>query len=159
MVACGSLWQSVTFLGILWQSLAVCVSLWQPVAICCSLWQHVAVCCSLWQSVPVCCVLWQPVTFCGITCQPVAVYGSLWRFVAACCSLWQSFPNYSKNNVTSFVPQARRLMFARRSTPDYPFSISSVSFVFLISLLLCAISTVLWGGATSICDGIILLII
>ena len=32
---------------------------------------------------------------------------------------------------------------------DYPFSIFSVSFVFCVTL------TVLWGGATSICDGII----
>ena len=38
---------------------------------------------------------------------------------------------------------------------DYPFSIFSVSSVFLNSLLFCVISTVLWGGATSICDGII----
>ena len=76
-------------------------------------------------------------------------------FVAACCSLWQPFPNFSKNNVTSFAPQARRLMFGRRSAPDYPFSIFSVSFVFLNSILFCVISTVLWGGATSIFDGII----
>ena len=46
-------------------------------------------------------------------------------------------------------------MFARRSALDYPSSIFSVSFVFLNSLLFCLISTVLWGGATSICDGII----
>ena len=39
---------------------------------------------------------------------------------------------------------------------DYPFSIFSVSSVFLNSLLFCVISTVLWGGATSICDGIII---
>ena len=57
--------------------------------------------------------------------------------------------------VTSFAPQARRLMFARRSPPDYPSSIFLVSFVFLSSLLFCLISTVLWSGATSICDGII----
>ena len=60
--------------------------------------------------------------------------------------------------VTSFAPQARRLMFARRSPPDYPSSIFLVSFVFLSSLLFCLISTVLWSGATSICDGIILVI-
>ena len=46
-------------------------------------------------------------------------------------------------------------MFARRSPPDYPSSIFLVSFVFLSSLLFCLISTVLWSGATSICDGII----
>ena len=46
-------------------------------------------------------------------------------------------------------------MYVRRSPPDYAFSIFSVSFVFLNSLLFCLISTVLWGGATSICDGII----
>ena len=36
-----------------------------------------------------------------------------------------------------------------------PFSIFSVYFVFLNSLLFCVISTVQWSGATSICDGII----
>ena len=46
-------------------------------------------------------------------------------------------------------------MFALRSAPDYSFCIFSVSFVFLNCLLFCVISTVLWGGATSICDGII----
>ena len=44
----------------------------------------------------------------------------------------------------------------RLSTPDYPSHIFSISFVFLNSLLFCLISTVLWSGATSICDGIIL---
>ena len=101
---------------------------------------------SLWQSVTACCSLWQPVaavTFCATLWDSVAVLSSLWRFVTACCSLWQSFPNFSKTNVTSFAPQARRLMFALRSAPDYPFSIFSVSFVFSNSLLFCLISTVL----------------
>ena len=43
----------------------------------------------------------------------------------------------------------------RLSMPDYPSYICSISFVFLNSLLFCVISTVQWGGATSICDGII----
>ena len=38
---------------------------------------------------------------------------------------------------------------------DYPSYIFLISFVFLNSLLFCLISTVLWGSATSICDGII----
>ena len=79
---------------------------------------------------------------CGSLCKPIVVFSSLWHFVAACY-------------VTSFKPQARRLMFARRLPPDYPYHIFSVSFVFLNSLLFCVISTVQWSGATSICDGII----
>ena len=35
----------------------------------------------------------------------------------------------------------------------------SISFVFLNSLLFCVISTVQWSGATSICDGIILVFV
>ena len=44
---------------------------------------------------------------------------------------------------------------AQLSTPDHPSYIFLISFVFLNSLLFCLISTVLWGSATSICDGII----
>ena len=49
--------------------------------------------------------------------------------------------NFSKNNITSFAPQERRLIFGPSSAPDYPFSIFSVSFVFKYSSLLSNINT------------------
>ena len=129
----------------LWQSVAASDSLWQPVTVCGILWQSVVVCGSLWQSFAVCSSL----------CKSMAVCGSLWRFVAPYCSLWQSFPNLKAMlRPLRWTSEGWCLPDVRRPT-DYPFCIFSVSFVFLNSLVFCLVSTVLWSGATSICDGII----
>ena len=69
-----------------------------------------------------------------------------------------SFAHKLSTSVTAFAPKARRPTFdTRLSTPDYPSYISWVPFVFFNSLLLWLKTTVLWSGATSICDGFIIM--
>ena len=74
-----------------------------------------------------CVILWQSLAVCGVLCQPVVVCGSYFL------------------TVTSFALQVRRL-----TGPHYP----CLSIQYFSILIFCLVRTVLWSGATSICDDI-----